>query len=78
MWGRNRVVLRNPTQTEEREVAADGVFVAIGHDPTTALFLDVLDHDEAGYLDREPARPRRTSRASSQPVTSRITSTDRR
>ena len=48
------VVLRNPTTDEEREVAADGVFVAIGHDPTTALFLDVLDHDEAGYLIAKP------------------------
>jgi thioredoxin reductase (NADPH) len=29
---------------------ADGLFVAIGHDPNTALFVDWLDHDEAGYL----------------------------
>ena len=28
----------------------DGLFVAIGHDPTTKLFLDWLDHDESGYL----------------------------
>ena len=32
------------------EIEADGVFVAIGHDPNTSLFLDSLEHDEAGYL----------------------------
>ena len=39
---------------EAREVAAEGLFVAIGHDPSTALFLDWLDHDEAGYLITRP------------------------
>jgi thioredoxin reductase (NADPH) len=42
--------LRNAETDETREVAADGLFVAIGHDPNTALFLDWLDHDEQGYL----------------------------
>ena len=37
---------------------ADGVFVAIGHDPTTALFLDWLDHDDQGYLVTEPGSTR--------------------
>ena len=35
----------------ESVLDADGVFVAIGHDPTTALFLDQLDHEpDTGYL----------------------------
>lgn len=39
------------TQTDETwEVEAGGVFVAIGHDPNTALFIDTLEHDEAGFL----------------------------
>jgi thioredoxin reductase (NADPH) len=39
------------TQTDETwDLDADALFVAIGHDPNTALFLDWLDHDEAGYL----------------------------
>jgi thioredoxin reductase (NADPH) len=43
--------LRDTTADEVREVPADGLFVAIGHDPNTALFLDWLDHDEeTGYL----------------------------
>jgi thioredoxin reductase (NADPH) len=35
---------------ETRTIAADGVFMAIGHDPTTALFRDQLPVDENGYL----------------------------
>ena len=43
------------TQTDETwEVPADGLFVAIGHDPNTALFLDQLEHDDAGYLITKP------------------------
>ena len=35
----------------ESIVETDGFFVAIGHDPTTALFLDQLDHEPGtGYL----------------------------
>ncbi|MGB2952849.1 MAG: thioredoxin-disulfide reductase [Gaiellaceae bacterium] len=44
------VRLRSTTTDETWDLPADGLFVAIGHDPTTALFLDQLDHDEAGYL----------------------------
>jgi thioredoxin reductase (NADPH) len=48
------VVLRDTRNDERWELAADGMFVAIGHDPTTKLFLDELDHDEAGYLVTKP------------------------
>jgi thioredoxin reductase (NADPH) len=44
------VVVRDLDTDETRELPADGLFVAIGHDPNTKLFLDQLDHDEAGYL----------------------------
>jgi thioredoxin reductase (NADPH) len=44
------VRLRNVVTGADRELAADGFFVAIGHDPTTGLFVDWLDHDENGYL----------------------------
>jgi thioredoxin reductase (NADPH) len=44
------VRLRDLETDEVREIPAQGLFVAIGHDPNTKLFLDQLDHDEAGYL----------------------------
>ena len=44
------VRLRDTETGETRELATDGLFVAIGHDPTTKLFVDALDHDESGYL----------------------------
>jgi thioredoxin reductase (NADPH) len=47
-------LLRDTRTDETFEVRADGVFVAIGHDPNTALFVDQLDHDDAGYLVTKP------------------------
>ena len=44
------VRLRNVETGETTELDTDGFFVAIGHDPNTALFVDQLDHDENGYL----------------------------
>ncbi len=44
------VRLRNVKTSERTELAADGVFVAIGHEPITALFRGKLDLDEAGYI----------------------------
>ena len=46
--------LRSTTTGETWEVPADGLFVAIGHDPNTSLFVDQLDHDENGYLVTKP------------------------
>ena len=44
------VRVRDVRTGETWEIPADGLFVAIGHDPNTRLFLDQLDHDAAGYL----------------------------
>jgi thioredoxin reductase (NADPH) len=44
------VEIRDVNTDETRVLPADGLFVAVGHDPNTNLFLDQLDHDEAGYL----------------------------
>ena len=46
--------LRDTNTDETWEVEADGLFAAIGHDPNTGLFLEYLDHDEAGYLVTKP------------------------
>ena len=48
------VLLRDSRTGESSELATDAIFVAIGHDPTTALFLDQLDHDDQGYLVTKP------------------------
>ena len=48
------VVLRHAETGETRELEARGLFVAIGHDPTTALFRGILDMDAAGYLVTKP------------------------
>jgi thioredoxin reductase (NADPH) len=48
------VRVRDVKSSETRELPAQGFFVAIGHEPNTSLFLDQLDHDEAGYLVTQP------------------------
>src|SRR6185312_16393507 len=48
------VRLRNTVTDETWDYKVDGVFVAIGHDPNTKLFVDQLEHDEAGYLITKP------------------------
>ena len=52
------VRLRDTTTDEVRELSADGLFVAVGHDPNTSLFLEWLDHDDQGYLVTDPRSTR--------------------
>jgi len=49
-----RLVLRDTVTGAVSELEVDGVFVAIGHDPTTKLFVGHLDLDEDGYIVTEP------------------------
>ena len=44
------VKLRNVKTGETRELATEGVFIAIGHRPNTDLFHGQLDMDDEGYL----------------------------
>ena len=46
--------LRNTETGDTEEVEAGALFIAIGHDPNTELFVDQLDHDENGYLVTKP------------------------
>jgi thioredoxin reductase (NADPH) len=52
--GEDKVValrLEDTVTGEQTTIEADGLFVAIGHDPNTSLFLDQLDHEPGtGYL----------------------------
>jgi thioredoxin reductase (NADPH) len=43
-------VVRNVKTDERTEIPAQGFFVAIGHDPNTALFRGQLELDDAGYV----------------------------
>jgi thioredoxin reductase (NADPH) len=44
------VRLRNLKSGDVTEIPADGLFVAIGHDPSTTLFRGQLEMDDAGYI----------------------------
>ena len=42
--------IENVKTGESSEIAAEGFFVAIGHDPNTALLTEILDTDEDNYI----------------------------
>ncbi|MGQ5701756.1 thioredoxin-disulfide reductase [Sandaracinobacteroides sp. A072] len=44
------LVLEDTRTGQKSEMAVDGLFIAIGHDPATALFRGKLDMDPEGYL----------------------------
>ena len=44
------IVIRNLVTGERKELAIEGLFVAIGHTPNTALFRDQLEMDANGYI----------------------------
>jgi thioredoxin reductase (NADPH) len=48
------VKLRDVNTDELTELPADGLFVAIGHDPNSGLFRDWLELDESGYILTKP------------------------
>ncbi len=52
--GVTAVKIRDVNTDEITELPADGLFVAIGHDPNTKLFVDWLDLDAGGYIITRP------------------------
>jgi thioredoxin reductase (NADPH) len=46
--------VRDVVTGAESELAVEGLFVAIGHDPTTSLFRGQLELDENGYIVTAP------------------------
>ena len=42
--------MKNSKTGEAIEVACDGIFVAIGHDPQTDIFKDLAACDEHGFI----------------------------
>ena len=71
------VRLRDTRTDETSELAAQGLFVAIGHDPTTALFLTSSTTTTRATSSRSRAPARRTSPACSPSATCRTTPTGR-
>ena len=48
------IKIKNLKTNKIQEIKVDGLFIAIGHDPATALFKDQLDMDKEGYLLTKP------------------------
>lgn len=48
------VTIKDTVTGEVRDMAIDGVFAAIGHEPNVSLFKGVLDLDEKGYIKTIP------------------------
>lgn len=55
------VTLEDTVTGETRQFDTDGVFMAIGHKPTTDLFVDQLEMDANGYLEIADDGSTRTS-----------------
>jgi len=47
-------ILKDTVTGETREMAIDGIFMAIGHTPNTGIFKGQLKTDETGYLITKP------------------------
>jgi len=44
------IKVKNNQTNEDKELRADGMFVAIGHKPTSKIFKGLVDTDEKGYI----------------------------
>lgn len=49
-----QVVLKNNQTNQTTEFSADGAFIAVGHTPSTELFKDQLEFDQANFIKRFP------------------------
>ncbi len=56
--GLTHLKLKNVKTGVESQLAVDGAFVAIGHDPATGLFRGHLDLDQDGYIEVEAGTTR--------------------
>lgn len=45
-----KVVVEDTLSGKESEIAADGIFVAIGHSPSSEIFKGIIDMDEKGFI----------------------------
>jgi len=50
----NSVLLKNIKNNSEDKVMVDGIFIAIGHSPSSSIFKDKLEINNNGYIITEP------------------------
>ena len=50
----NSVLLKNVKNNSENEIMVDGIFIAIGHSPSSSIFKDKLEINKNGYIITEP------------------------
>jgi len=48
------IKIKNVKTNKTSELKVDGLFIAIGHDPATALFKDQINMDKEGYIVTKP------------------------
>jgi len=48
------IKVKNVVDDKEEEIVTDGIFLAIGHNPTTKIFDGQIELDEKGYVVRKP------------------------
>jgi thioredoxin reductase (NADPH) len=56
--GAHLVKRKGRADEENRSIAIDGFFLAIGHTPNSAIFRPWLETDETGYIKTHPGTPR--------------------
>ena len=76
--GHRAAPARRPAAATLSELAVDGVFIAIGHDPATALVKGQLEMDADGYVITAADSTATRCRACSRPATCRTRSSARR
>jgi thioredoxin reductase (NADPH) len=50
----NSVLLKNVKNNSEDKIMVDGIFIAIGHSPSSSIFKDKLAINKNGYIITEP------------------------
>jgi thioredoxin reductase (NADPH) len=51
-------ILKHRETGESQQVSCHGIFVAIGHDPKTEAFRDLVDMDDDGFIKADPGSTR--------------------
>jgi len=50
----NGALLLNKKTNEKQKIDVDGIFIAIGHNPSSSIFKNQLDMNNSGYIDTSP------------------------